>query len=225
LGWNLFETLKLYYATVVDIEDPDEKGKIQIQILPELESVKESSLPWAMPWFNRGMSADEYSFSVPPVDSKIWVLVDDYWTEFYYLTGTFIEGYFDYSSVKSEIDNIDEVSETTYPNINFMLFENGNILFQNISNGDTGFLHKSGNYYVINSDGEMYGYAGEQKIQLYNDKITVLLDSDGLCNIENDGITFSLKNDGTYSIEGNGTIECDSTGAIKVNGSNLEVLA
>jgi hypothetical protein len=53
--------LDLYYANVVNNNDPDKLGKLQIKILPEFKDMKESLLPWARPFMSSGFSATNNS--------------------------------------------------------------------------------------------------------------------------------------------------------------------
>lgn len=178
----------LYYATVIDNSDPDKAGKIQIKILPEFNDIRDSDLPWAKPFFNMGMSAKEFNKITPKKDSKIWVLADIYFEEIFYLSGVYIDGFFDYASVKDKIDEIDETSSTSSPNIDFIKFDNDNILFNNIVNGDIGILHTSGSYYLIKSDGKIYMYNGTIKIKIEDDTI----ETEGSSTFTLAGDTFEL---------------------------------
>jgi hypothetical protein len=186
----------LYYATVIDNTDSDKIGRVKVKILPEFDDIRDSDLPWAKPFFNIGMSVKEFNKRTPKKDSKVWVLADKYFEEIYYLSGVFIDGFFDYASVKDKVDGIDEASSTASPNLDFIKFDNENILFHNIVNGDIGILHTSGTYIIIDKNGDGYGSFSDTKIE--------------------------IKTDGTYKIEGNGTIECKSSGQVDING-NLTV--
>jgi len=146
--------LSLHYATVVDNDDSDKKAKIQIRILPEMDGFEASKLPWYRPFMNEGMTADQFSNNLPAVDSKIWVVATDkLMIDGYYITGSFIDGFFDYSTIQTALDNVAELSDSTYANIKFNKYTDGTVVFHNDDTGETGIYHSSGKYIVIDVDG------------------------------------------------------------------------
>jgi hypothetical protein len=229
--------IKLYYAEVIDNDDQNHDdgkklGRIKVKVLPEMKDIKDSYLPWIRPFIQKGMSSSQYSYHSPEVGDKIWVIfLDDYWKEGYYLWGAFIDGFFDYASIESDLGNIAESIDTTYPNVKFYYTPDGSLFFLNTDTGDKGFLNSNGLYVIIDTDGKSYFYFKDQEHKFYNDNTEVYIQDDGKVTvttnndiqINTDNIVFDLKNDGTYKIEGNGTIECTSTGQLQINGTNLTV--
>lgn len=203
--------MKLYYATVVDNDDQnhdDEKqlSRIKVRALPEMNGIEEDHLPWVRPFLPIGMSASHFSHTPPENDSKVWVIfIDDYFKNGYYLTGAFIDGFFDFSTIEDDLGNISESIDLTYPNLKFYYLPDGTIIFYNSDTGDKGIYHSNGSYDISTSDGQRYIYTKDQELKIYNDEIE-----------------FLLGNDGTYKIDGAGTIECNSSGQISING-NLTV--
>ena len=76
------------WAKVIDNVDPDELGRVQVRILPELNGIADDAdLPWALPESNSrtGTSPGVGRHSIPDIDSHISVLiVDKYWKLIYY---------------------------------------------------------------------------------------------------------------------------------------------
>ena len=101
--------LKLYTAKVIDIDDTDKKGKIQIRILPELKDVANNDLPWAIP-FSSYNSSSIFSNDPLEVGSIIRVLVDKYWKRFYYIGNMSFYNIFNFDNVTSSLDQASEIS-------------------------------------------------------------------------------------------------------------------
>ena len=68
---------------VIDIDDPKKLGRVKVEILPELQSLPESLLPWACP--EQEFNASEgFDADIPSKGSFILVDIDDTWTVFSY---------------------------------------------------------------------------------------------------------------------------------------------
>ena len=149
--------LKLYYAEVVANDDqtaPDatKLSRIKVRLLPEMKGIVDSYLPWVRPFLIGGMSATNFSHNPPEIGSKVWCLfTDNTFHDGYYLSGAFIDGFFQPTTVDTSLANITEVVTTVYPNLKFYLFKDGTILFENSSNGDVGVYQNSGSYIFIKS--------------------------------------------------------------------------
>lgn len=89
--------LFLCSATVVNINDVDKLGKIQIRIEPMMND--ETNLPWAIPFVSE-VSNSTMSNNLPSVDSKVWILRDKYWKKFYYISNRYFYGMFDFSKIE-----------------------------------------------------------------------------------------------------------------------------
>jgi hypothetical protein len=209
-GVNMFK-IKLYIAEVVDNDDQnsddgEKLGRIKVKLLPEMKDLKDSNLPWVRPFFQIGMSSSQFSYSSPEVGDRVWVFyIDEYLKNGYYLWGSFIDGFFDFSTISDELGNIAESPDTTYPNLKFFYIPDGSILFWNTDTGDKGVYNSNGSYIFISADGQIYIYSKDQEMKVYNDNLS-----------------FELNDDGTYKIDGEGTIECKSGGQVDING-NLTV--
>lgn len=146
----------MHYATVIDNNDPDKKAKIQVRVLPEMKDMEESKLPWVRPFLNAGMSATEYDYNPPQNDSKVWtVFTDKFFKHGMYITGSFIDGFFDYSSIETALGNISELSGTDYDKLRFNRLPDGTIIFHNDDTGEVGVYHSSGKYILIDENGDI----------------------------------------------------------------------
>lgn len=144
--------LKLYTASVVSIDDPSKKGKIQIKVLPELKDVQSDLLPWAVP-FTMIQGAQTLSNDLPETGSTIRCLVNKSWKRFYYLPNRYFESIFDFTKISTTLGPIGVSS--TYKDLKFRLYTDGGLEFHNNSTGEHGFIHKSGSYQVFTSSGEI----------------------------------------------------------------------
>ena len=149
---EFYETLLLRKAQVIDIDDPDEKGKIKIKILPDFKNISDDLLPWASPFSSKN-STSIRSNDLPEEGSIIRVLVREDNQRYYYLDNMYFYNLFDFSIIKSSLENVEEISDTTYKNIIFRLYFDGSLEFHNNSTGEHGFIHKSGSYFFFDSDG------------------------------------------------------------------------
>lgn len=145
----------LTQGIVVDINDLEQKGKIKVQILPELQGVSIENLPWAIP-FTSMQGASTQSNLLPEKESLVRILVRKDWQRFYYLGNYFFESKFDFSAIVSKL--VGAGVSSTYKDINFTLFEDGSLQFQNRSNGESGYIHSSGSYSVFKSNGDIVNY-------------------------------------------------------------------
>lgn len=159
--------LLLKNARVIDINDPDKQGKIKIRILPELEMVEESLLPYAIP-FSTTLSESEISNNLPLINSTIRVLVDKYWKRFYYIGNRYFYNLFDFSKVSDKLNNINDINKD-YENIKFTLHRDGGLEFHNTLDSSHGYIHKSGSYILMDSDGNIKADSKANKITVKND--------------------------------------------------------
>lgn len=181
--------LTLHTATVLRNDDEDLKSKIQIRVLPQMKLVKDDDCPWAIPFCSHnssgGIEKPMMSADVPFVGETIWVLVDEYWKRFYYVSRRFFEGCFDSETITSIFDNMgttiddlegdDNVSEGPNPladnlaisddnpfyNLKFTMYHEGSLMFHNQVDGTHGFIQYTieGNdtptFIIIDKDGNV----------------------------------------------------------------------
>lgn len=157
---------ELYDAKVISIDDPDTKGKIQIQILPELKDIATSNLPWAIPFISHS-SSSEIENDLPIVGSLVRVLVSNRWKRFYYLPNRFFEDLFNFTNVSNTISKASEITGTAYKDLKFRLYKDGGLEFHNNNTGEHGFIHKSGSYQVFDANGNIITNMGANTWKLY----------------------------------------------------------
>ena len=143
--------LNLMTAKVVDIDDKDKKGKIQINIESKFKNFKKDLLPWAIPLFS-DVCADTMNMNLPSVDSQVWVLVDKYYKRFYYLTNRYFYNLFDFSKVKGLLDKCNKINKD-YKNITFRYFKDKTLIFHNNDDGSSGIVNSQGTFIYIDKDG------------------------------------------------------------------------
>ena len=182
--------MDLDYAKVEDINDPDQKGRIQVRVLPQLKDVRKDLLPWYDP-FEGTSTSEEMSFNPPKTGSLVLVKVTSstFKSGFYY-SGVHTRNLFDYDVVSSSLSNIDEISDTSYPNVKFRLLEDGSIMFNNTNTGDLGIFHNTGSYSIIRFNGSLINYSVEA-IRSYNDNASVEMKSNGHVDYDCTQINFN----------------------------------
>ena len=144
--------LTLECAKVVDINDKDKQGKIQINIESKFKDFKKDLLPWAIPLFS-DTSSDTMSFNPPSVDSQVWVLVDKYYKRFYYLTNRYFYNLFDFSKVNGLLNKCSKINKD-YKNITFRYFKDKTLIFHNNEDGSSGIVNSHGTVIYINKEGD-----------------------------------------------------------------------
>lgn len=207
--------LDLYYANVVDNNDEDKLGRLQVRILPDFKDIKDALLPWAKPFVSSGFSATNYSMTLPEIGSNVWILADEDFRYFRYLFGSYSEGLFDYEAIETALGDVTEMSDKEYPNVDFDLSNDGSIAFHNRVSGDHGYLHYTGTYYVIDTDGHFY--------VTHNDGLKITKDANLFSIVDKDANTVTLDTNGMKLEDKNGNVIEMGTTSVKING-NLEVL-
>lgn len=198
---------KLKDALVISNNDPDKKGRIQIRVLPDAKDIKESSLPWARNFFAYlSKSKSVLNKKYFPKDSLIRVLVSQDDQSYYFLGGLDLQGLYDFSKINDIISNVSDAGSVDYETIEFKLYENGTLWFQDNSNNNTGIIHSSGGYALFDGDGKLF-------IHTKND--SKIYDSNGnKIEMANSGINIEDKNGNTIQM---------GTTSITIN-NNFEVL-
>lgn len=160
--------MDLDYAKVEDINDPEKKGRIRVRVLPQLKDVKKELLPWYDP-FEGTSTGEEMSFNPPKIGSLVLVQVtSSTFKKGFYCSSLHTRNLFNYDVISDSLSNIDEISDTSYPNVKFKLLEDGSIMFNNTNTGDLGIFHSTGSYSIIRGNGSLINYSVEA-IRSYND--------------------------------------------------------
>lgn len=145
--------LQLETAKVVDIDDKDKSGKIQINIESKFKNFKKDLLPWAIPLIS-DTSDSTMDFNPPKVGSQIWVLVDKYYKRFYYLSNRYFYNLFDFSKVSGLLDKCDKINKE-YKNLRFSYFADGSVIFHNNEDGSSGIINSQGTLIYIDKEGSL----------------------------------------------------------------------
>ncbi len=190
--------LRVYYGKVTSIKDPDEKGKIQVRLLPEFRDIADADLPWVRPFMNEGTT----SFNPPPVDKYVLVAFTDCSFQVgFYITGAPIDGLFDFDKIKDSLSSIKELGAPNYSELNYQQFPDGTITFHNTVTGESGIYHSTGSYTVIDKDGSLISYT-KKSMKLYTDKSGIEIADDGTITLDNQGTKIEVVNNEVH-IAGN----------------------
>jgi hypothetical protein len=154
-------------AIVVDNNDTDKLGKIKVRVLPEMNGVEESNLPWCRPFIlNGGGKEGSGTQNIPEVGEYIKVIIrDKFWQHIEYISGDYIENGYPYSDFSSIVSSMTELGSQTYPQPKFIkTFSDGSFYFHNSSTGESGVYNKNGSYCMFDSAGQIIVHGNNQNI-------------------------------------------------------------
>jgi len=162
--------VELFYGIVEDNNDPLEKGRLKIRLLPEMEEASSDHLPWLEPFFGgQNTKTTAYIKESYDIGAPLWCFFySSSFTRGWYITGVFLETPFNFDSIKSDLSSIaeDEVGEAS--NISFSRYRNGTVEFKDNSSGYMGVYHASGSYAIFDSNGGIVAYS-KSNIKMYTD--------------------------------------------------------
>lgn len=166
----------LYYGIVEDINDPDKKAKIKIRLLPEMETASTQDLPWYEPFLAGAVTTQTMKHDPLEVGSTVWCIVaDETYRNGWYISGVFVNAYFNYTEIENSLNNISEANTGDYRDIKFTRYADGTIQFVNTQTKAVGIYHSTGSYIVFDTNGNLTAYA-KGKINVYNDGNSLLID-------------------------------------------------
>ncbi len=177
---------------VTDNNDPDKLGRIQVLVIPELQDISESDLPWAKPIYNstNGTPTDELRYhNIPDVGSYVRLKISEDWTSFYYSQESlYFSSLYDYEDLYSQIsDVIEDIGDNEYPQPQMQKDTDGFIQFHNTETGERGFIFPSGTaLHIIDSTINLIGENGLK---------TIIDTSSNLITIESDSSTIEFDMD------------------------------
>ena len=211
-------------AQVLDTNDEKKAGRIQIRILPEMLDISKDLCPWVEQYSNgTGLSSTSGKHTIYEKDSYVRVLIEDmpFMKRIRIISDDYIEGLYIYQNL--DLSSISELGSQTYPQPVFQMFADGTINFHNTESGETGTLYKSGGYYLVDADGNIFINSNDKELKFYNSKGSLDLDANGK-------MTIDFKSDLNLTISGNskitttGTTDIESTGDLTIKGSgNLTI--
>jgi len=157
-------------AKVIDNSYSSQSGKIQVRILPEMNDVDESLLPW-IGIYNQGegTSSTIGVHDLPEIGTFIRVVIEDwpFMKKVRYLSNDYVEGLYIYTK-SSGLSAISELGTQTYPQPIFKIFKDGSIDFHNSTTGEHGTLYKNGQYTIVDSSGNIFCNAKDKEVKIYN---------------------------------------------------------
>ena len=145
--------LTLMTGKVINIDDQDKQGKIQISIESISDGWKKELLPWAIPLISN-VSDSTMEMHLPKVGSQIWLLVDKYYKRFYYISNRYFYNLFDFSKISGLLSKCEKINNE-YKNLNFKYYEDGTLLFHNNDDGSSGIITSVGTLMYVDEDGSL----------------------------------------------------------------------
>lgn len=179
-------------AKVVNNNDENKLGKIQVRIYPELIDVDEEFLPWVDFYSNslNGTSLDCGEHTFPEIDSWVRVFVEDYpiFHRVKIISNDYVEGLYIYS----KSDGLKEIKDgetnllenQTYPQPIFKFYKDGTIQFHNTNTGESGTLYGDSSYQIKDKNGNFFSYSIKEQ-KFYNDNGYIKLTNDGKVELNN----------------------------------------
>jgi hypothetical protein len=165
-------------ARVIDTTDPEELGRIQVKIYPELAEIPDADCPWAFP-ASGGIHGK--SFGLPLKDQIITCFCwSRFWNEFSFLP---------FNITKPTEHLFAEWEKNQKPKITDMKddpeeehfivdeYEDGFTVFHDTKNSQHGFLHPTGTFIVINKDGSVW-VKSVKKYTFHNDEDDLFFEAD-----------------------------------------------
>jgi hypothetical protein len=144
-------------AEVISTKDPEELGRIQLKVYPELANVPEGDLPWCFPM---GSGPHDGDFSTPLEKQWVYCTVwNKYWSEVSFLPfcmpdpkkPKFKDFKDKYISKVGDYKGTPDVQHTVGS-----ILEDGFATFHDTKESQHGILHPKGTYALINKDGEVF---------------------------------------------------------------------
>jgi len=207
-------------AKVINTTDPEELGRIQLKVYPELSDIPDDDCPWCFPQVG---GVHGKSFGMPLVDQLISCIVwNRYWNEITFLPFNITKPtehlFADWmKNQRPEVTDMETDPEEEHLVVE--QFEDDFTVFHDTKNNQHGFLHPTGTYGVINKDGSVW-FQSIKKYTFHNKNSDLFLEADS----ESGDVTFKTKGsvdetvdkDWKTTIKGKQTTEV--TGDITVKG-------
>jgi len=138
-----------FRGKVLDNDDPDELGKIKVEVFSIFDGILAADLPWAvpaMPMFT-GAGFDHGCFSVPEINSYVWCFFEQ---EDVYQPVYFAEALDGVHGLPTE-------RTTNYPNRKVWKTKNGFVIYIDDTSGseEVKVLHPSGAFLKIDNSGNI----------------------------------------------------------------------
>lgn len=155
-------------AIVTSVEDPEELGRVQLRVLPELSEHEESDLPWCFP---ESSGIHGKSFGLPQVGQAVSCIVwTKLWCEITYLPMVIrkpkehpFQDWMD--NQRSLID--DMANDPEEKDLVVEQYSDDFSQYHDVGNSEHGFVHPSGTYVSIDKDGTAW-MKGVKELHLHD---------------------------------------------------------
>lgn len=225
-------------AIVTSVEDPEELGRIQLRVLPELSEHEESDLPWCFPE-STGIHGKD--FGMPQVGQAVSCIVwTKLWCEITYLPMVIRKPkehpYQDWmDNQRSLID--DMANDPEEKDLVVKQYSDDFSEYHDVGNSEHGFVHPSGTYVTIDKDGtafmkgvkELHVHDGdgnfEAVIDFTSGDVTLTTKGKQEKTVEGDATQtykgkWNVSVTGDASIESKGAVNIKATSSCKVEASS-----
>lgn len=155
-------------AIVTSVEDPEELGRVQLRVLPELSEHEEADLPWCFP---ESSGIHGKSFGLPQVGQAVSCIVwTKLWCEITYLPMVIRKPkehpYQDWmDNQRSLID--DMANDPEEKDLVVEQYSDDFSQYHDVGNSEHGFVHPSGTYVSIDKDGTAW-MKGVKELHLHD---------------------------------------------------------
>ena len=225
-------------AIVTSVEDPEELGRVQLRVLPELSEHEEADLPWCFP---ESSGIHGKSFGLPQVGQAVSCIVwTKLWCEITYLPMVIrkpkehpFQDWMD--NQRSLID--DMANDPEEKNLVVEQYSDDFSQYHDVGNSEHGFVHPSGTYVTIDKDGtafmkgvkELHVHDGdgnfEAVIDFTSGDVTLTTKGKQETAVEGDATEtikgkWSVSVTGDASIESKGAVNIKATSSCKVEASS-----
>ena len=225
-------------AIVTSVEDPEELGRVQLRVLPELSEHEESDLPWCFP---ESSGIHGKSFGLPQVGQAVSCIVwTKLWCEITYLPMVIrkpkehlFQNWMD--NQRSLID--DMANDPEEKNLVVEQYSDDFSQYHDVGNSEHGFVHPSGTYVSIDKEGtawmkgvkELHLHDGDENFEAVIDFTSgdIKLTTKGKQEktVEGDATQtykgkWSVSVTGDASIESKGAVNIKATSSCKVEASS-----
>ena len=225
-------------ALVTSVEDPEELGRVQLRVLPELSEHEESDLPWCFP---ESTGVHGKDFGMPQVGQAVSCIVwTKLWCEITYLPMVIRKPkehpYQDWmDNQRSLID--DMANDPEEKDLVVKQYSDDFSEYHDVGNSEHGFVHPSGTYVSIDKDGtawmkgvkELHLHDGDENFEAVIDftsgDITLTTKGKQEKTVEGDATQtykgkWSVSVTGDASIESKGAVNIKATSSCKVEASS-----
>ena len=225
-------------AIVTSVEDPEELGRVQLRVLPELSEHEEADLPWCFP---ESSGIHGKSFGLPQVGQAVSCIVwTKLWCEITYLPMVIrkpkehpFQDWMD--NQRSLID--DMANDPEEKNLVVEQYSDDFSQYHDVGNSEHGFVHPSGTYVSIDKEGtawmkgvkELHLHDGDENFEAVIDftsgDVTLTTKGKQEKTVEGDATEtikgkWSVSVTGDASIESKGAVNIKATSSCKVEASS-----